>query len=106
MEGYHFNFPDEIKLILTTGKEEGLAAYCRKTAIILTEEKVKWPYRDLEYLINHELFHIYSYHNPVKRWELYEFLGFHRCQGYHIIQRRLKITSRIPIPFGGIVILN
>ena len=79
MEGYHINFPDEVQMILTTGKEEGLAAYCRKNAIILTEEKVNWPYRDLEYLINHELFHIYSYHNPDKQWELYEFLGFHRC---------------------------
>lgn len=79
MENYTIAFPEEIKLILTTGKDEGHAAYCLKDAIILSQEKADYPSRDLESLITHELFHIYSRHNPKKRRVLYNMLGFIEC---------------------------
>ncbi len=79
MENYTIPFPEEIKLILTTGKDEGHAAYCLKDAIILSQEKANYPSRDLESLLTHELFHIYSRHNPKKRRELYNMLGFIEC---------------------------
>ena len=73
-------FPKEILVIKTTGKEEGQAAYCRKNAIILPEHYIERPAKVLEKLLLHELFHIYSSHQPAKtRDKLYGVLGFRPC---------------------------
>lgn len=76
LNGYHLNLPEEIQLILTTGLEEGTAAYCRNNAIILTEHKIQYPRRDLQYMLTHELFHIFSPYNPELRKQLYELIGY------------------------------
>ena len=73
---YRLHFPDEIQLILTTGEEEGYAAYCRNNAIILSEQKAHYPRRDLQYMLTHELFHIFSPYNPELRKQLYEVIGY------------------------------
>ena len=77
LNNYRLHLPDEIQLILTTGEEEGTAAYCRNNAIILSEYKAHYPRRDLQYMLTHELFHIFSPYNPELRKQLYELIGYH-----------------------------
>jgi len=72
-------FPDVVPLIRTTGKEEGGAAYCRGGAIILPDAVLARSPRQLERLLEHELFHILSRHNPELRTRLYAILGFRPC---------------------------
>lgn len=73
-------WPREILLIQTTGKEEGRAAYCRQSAIILPKNIVGGRGGEsLERLLLHELFHILSSHNDELRDRLYAVVGFARC---------------------------
>jgi len=72
---YSLKFPNKISIIKTTGREEGNAAYCRGNAIIIPQSLINTPYQ-LNNLITHELFHIFSKNNPKKRIELYNIIGF------------------------------
>jgi hypothetical protein len=73
-------FPPVVTLIQSTGREEGQAAYCRGSAIILPQAKVTGQPSGLERLLNHELFHILSSHNPRLRESLYRIIGFQPCE--------------------------
>lgn len=66
--------PDTVQLILTTGREEGNAAYTRGQAIVLPIGKLPSP--TLPELLTHELFHVLSRANPEWREYLYRRLGF------------------------------
>ncbi|MEX2187946.1 MAG: hypothetical protein WD875_14165 [Pirellulales bacterium] len=73
-------FPRQIALVRTTGKEEGGAAYCRGSAVVLPKGIVDGRSAEaLERLLLHELFHVLSSHNEALRERLYGVIGFARC---------------------------
>jgi len=70
--------PDPIHMVKTTGQEDirEAAAYCRGNTIVLNQGTVfRGPFRTLI----HELFHIQSQFDSVKRKELYALIGFTEC---------------------------
>ena len=79
LKPFKLPLPPRILLIKTTGREEGNAAYCRASAIILPRHMVDRPPNSLRILLIHELFHILSRGNPKLREQLYAIVGFHPC---------------------------
>lgn len=75
----HLTLPSVIRLVKTTGKEEGGAAYCRGNNIILSAKRTSLPDQSLERLVTHELFHILSRNHPKLRDSLYAVVGFKPC---------------------------
>ena len=73
-------WPETILLVKTTGDEEGGAAYCRGSAIVLPKSIVHGPAARLDDLLLHELFHILSSHNRALRKALYADVGFLPCR--------------------------
>jgi hypothetical protein len=69
-------FPQAVWLVKTTGREEGNAAYCRGTAIVLPQDKVQGNESELERLLAHELFHILSANDSEFRAKCYKAIGF------------------------------
>ena len=72
-------WPERIRLIKTTGREENGAAYCREATIVLPQSVLKRDAKALERLLLHELFHIISNHTPELRNQLYQVVGFTAC---------------------------
>jgi hypothetical protein len=72
----NLRFPPSIPLVKTTGLEEGQAAYCRGTAIVVPEALVQQDPARLETVLFHELFHIYRTSEPARRAGLYRIIGF------------------------------
>ena len=58
--------PEEVHFVLTTGLEEGFAAYNRGTAIFLNERIIQ-NHRNLTRLIAHELVHVATRNN--RKWK-------------------------------------
>ena len=75
----NLRLPPTVLLLTTTGLEEGGAAYCRGTAIVLPRARLDEDQARLESLIFHELFHVYRTYNPAARRALYEIIGFEVC---------------------------
>lgn len=72
--------PRRILLVQTTGQEEGHAAYCRGTNIIVLPRRyVMGSARSLESVLIHEVFHILSRNNSDLRTQLYALVGFKPC---------------------------
>lgn len=71
--------PDKIYVIKSSGKEEGNAAYTRENAIVLPKDMLAYPDREIQRLLAHELFHIFSRTHPRLVKSLYESIGFHYC---------------------------
>ena len=94
IENISMELPDEIAFILTDGKEEGNALYTRGNAIILQRDKLE-DSLELERLIAHELFHIYTRYNPEKKEALYKIIGFHPIPDFEfpIKLKDRKITN-------------
>lgn len=69
------SLPNKISIILTNGKEEGNAAYTRGDAIIFQRNKLLSDI-ELQQLMAHELFHIYTRNNPLIKNDLYKTIGF------------------------------
>ena len=94
LDEYSLHFPKEINLIKTTGKEEGNAAYCRSNSIIIPQLMVD-AIKELERLITHELFHIFSKNNPEMREKLYDVIGFLKCPklNFPVEFKDFKITN-------------
>ncbi len=67
----------EIKIVKSTGLEEGGAAYTRGNYIVFTANDA--VNKNSAPLFLHELFHVYSRANPTKRDALYALLGFAKC---------------------------
>lgn len=69
------NLPDTVLFIKSTCMEEfGAGGYTRKNAIIINkDEGVSTS------LVAHELFHVFSRHNPYLRDKLYDNIGFKPC---------------------------
>lgn len=76
--GFKGKFPNPVKMIKTDGLEDirECAGYCRKNTICINRRAL-WNvnYR----FLTHELFHIFSQNNPELRDELYNSIGFFRC---------------------------
>lgn len=77
---FKLSLPREILLVKTTGREEANTAYCRSTNIIVLSTRfVNAPPSELETVLVHELFHIFSRNNPRQREQLYALIGFKPC---------------------------
>jgi len=73
--------PDSIRLIKTSGREEGNAAYTRGNSVILPAAYVGGGKNDLSRILAHELFHIATRAHQDLAVELYATIGFHPCAG-------------------------
>jgi hypothetical protein len=71
--------PERLRLIRTSGREEGEAAYTRADAIVLPSSKLRGAEAALPRLLAHELFHVISRANPELRDRLYRIIGFEPC---------------------------
>jgi len=93
---FALKFPETILLVKTTGKEEGNAAYCRNTnVIVLPQSKIPEATSKLEGLLIHELFHILSRNNPKLRDSLYALVGYKPCSVIELPEtlKSRKITN-------------
>ena len=100
LEGRSLPLPATIDLVLTTGAEEGRAAYTRGSAIVLPATVLpvggsKRAAVRLERLLIHELFHILSRHAPRLRRALYAIIGFEPCGDVELPARLkpLRLTN-------------
>ena len=95
--GAQFDMPDEILLLLTSGKEEpGAIAYTRGEMIVFSAPAVSEDMESgLQRLFLHELFHVLSRHNPEIRKALYATAGFESCQAIDFPEKLLqrKLTN-------------
>lgn len=96
LKDYNLNLPPKILLIKTTGKEEGGAAYCRDNAIVLPLNILDSQGSDLETLITHELFHIYTKNNLKTRETLYGVINFKKCEKAELPKKLLDIELTNP----------
>jgi len=78
--GLKLRLPATIRMLKTSGNEEGMAAYCRGPSIVVPQNLAGMPLAKLERTLTHELFHIYSSHNPKLRSALYGVVGFMSCE--------------------------
>jgi hypothetical protein len=72
--------PGVIELIRTTGDEENHAAYTRANAIVLPKRVLSYDETQLDRLLAHELFHLFSRHDGALRARLYKIIGFEVCE--------------------------
>ena len=77
--GLDLRFPPAVTFVKTTGLEEGRAAYCRGSAVVLPAEYLDKAPAELEFTVFHELFHIYRRFYDGNRRELYKLIGFVVC---------------------------
>lgn len=77
LEPFPLRLPVEILFGKTTGEEEGQAAYCRSTnVVIIPAGKATGSPEALQALLAHELFHILSRNDPDLRDAIYAVFGF------------------------------
>jgi|TARA_B110000211_G_scaffold50389_1_gene55162 hypothetical protein len=70
--------PKDVHFVLTTGLDEGFAAYTRGSAIFLNERIIQ-NHRNLSGLIAHELVHVATRNNGKWKDNLYSQIGFLPC---------------------------
>ena len=107
LESFKLKLPRTILMIKTTGAEEGNAGYCRRNAIILPKNMLSpqnmvfqpgfssQQTNLLEHVFIHELFHIYTIHNPQLRERFYEIVGFQKCNQVELPEslKKIEITN-------------
>ncbi|KAA3610454.1 MAG: hypothetical protein D8M58_05420 [Calditrichaeota bacterium] len=79
LEELNLNLPKDIIMIKTTSNEIGGArtAYTRQNAIMITAPMIENTPDSVVYkMFIHEIAHVYSRHNKIKREELYNIFGF------------------------------
>ena len=79
--------PATVVFVKTTGREEGMAAYCRGATVVLPQGLVDGDPKRLSETVFHELFHVYRSHDPGRRAALYRIVGF-------------APSAEIPLPEG------
>jgi hypothetical protein len=79
LEILSLSFPKTIYLVKTTGNEEGNAAYTRSNAVVFPINDLRRSKESIEKMLAHELFHILTRANPLLREQLYEAIGFSKC---------------------------
>lgn len=79
--GYKILLPDKINMIKTTGLEDipETEGYCKKDTIVLMQESFGKKSKCDYMLLVHELFHIHSQNDSVKREKYYNILGYEMC---------------------------
>lgn len=88
---YRLNFPAEMMLIKTTGKEEGNAAYCRfQNIIVFPAGYLSFSQDELQDVLVHELFHIFSKNNLAAQESLYGIIGFYKTNPLTTIQKQVQ----------------
>jgi hypothetical protein len=80
LQPWDLPFPAKVLFIMTTGREEGNAAYTRANAVILPRSELAATPAGLQKNICHELFHVLSRANPKLREKLYASIGFVACE--------------------------
>ncbi len=92
---WNLKLPRVVLLVKTTGREEGGAAYCRGSAIVLPRNLVGGDSARLAKYLSHELFHVLSSHNPKLRDALYATIGFQPSNEVQLPEplRARKITN-------------
>ncbi len=87
--------PEKVYLVVTTGNEEGGAAYTRGDAIVIPRGLIAGDVVTLYKLVSHELFHLISRRNLQLRDELYQTIGFKNCPQFQFpgTLRTRKITN-------------
>lgn len=103
--GFKGVFPDPVNVILTSGMEDirECAGYCRKNAICINLRAMQ---NTLLTLFTHELFHIFSQHNPELREQLYNSLGFYKCNEIEIPTEVIPKTLTNPDAQSHDVFIN
>lgn len=80
-----------INIVKTNGKDEWNSAYTRGNTIYLPIKKLQsYGVNELYDLLLHEYFHVYSRMNSQIRRELYELLGFKKCDSKLIPEKVRK----------------
>jgi hypothetical protein len=74
----------DVRIVRTSGKEEGGAAYTRGKIIVLSTYVLDDRKQDLTEVISHELFHIISRNDVALRDALYRSIGFERCAEFSL----------------------
>ncbi len=72
------NKPKQLKFILTNGLVEAGAGYTREDYIVLTTEMLAMPQSEINYVVAHEFFHVYSRFNQAHRDKLYATVNFQK----------------------------
>lgn len=97
IEPYELNLPEKIFLINTNGFIEGGAAYTRANAIIMPGAYVEYMNEaELESILSHELFHVYSRHNIDKRESIYSIIHYQKCSDLEIPKELKDFTIGNP----------
>jgi hypothetical protein len=71
-------WPEYVRLVVTTGAEEGDAPYTRADAIVIPASMLSSA-RTLPRVLAHELFHLLTRTNPALRQRTYAAIGFRPC---------------------------
>jgi formylglycine-generating enzyme required for sulfatase activity len=99
----NLSLPPIIQVIKTTGNEEGNSAYVRGTSIIFPQVMVSSGSSAFTRYLTHELFHVYTYHNPQMREALYGVLGVRLCNEIPfppwLLARRIASPNPTPWDF-------
>jgi hypothetical protein len=95
LKPFELKLPQKILLIKTTGQEEGGAAYSRPNAIVIPQNMLIQQNADLQKLLIHELFHIFTANNPKLKEALYGVINFKKCDDIElpVTLREIKITN-------------
>ncbi|MDO5770448.1 MAG: hypothetical protein Q4P13_13170 [Psychrobacter sp.] len=74
--GLKLQHPATLKFLLTNGLVESGAAYTREDYIVLTTEMLSLPQSELNYIVAHEFFHVYSRSHQAEQDKMYAAVGF------------------------------
>ena len=92
---YNLNYPKTVYFVKTTGREEGMSAYCRSQNIVVIPQGMAANKDALLNLCIHELFHIFSKNNLDVREKLYSLVGYYKTGELKLPEElgKLKITN-------------
>jgi len=90
----NMRLPDVVKFVLTDGKEEAGAAYCRNMDVVVLPEN-KFDSGKFTFTFVHELFHIMSrqIENRVLRESLYSIIGFSSFDNWESCLLENRLTN-------------
>jgi len=78
--GVTLPFPPTVRLMRTTGAEEGyIGGYTRGDAIVFPDALFEDAPEDLAFFVTHELFHVATRFEPTLRGPIYAIFGFAPC---------------------------
>jgi hypothetical protein len=92
---HRVRLPEQLYFVTTSGNEEGRAAYCRRSTVVLPRQVLNKGREELTDIVLHELFHIFSRENPEARKKLYQLIGYRQVPALQIPEslEPIKITN-------------